>query len=120
MRSLYLNITVSGATNAAGNGTVSTGPQHVNEIWYPTVIAISATGNQPTPTAPTIATASVYQGSVVASNTFVDGTYQVLGASTSLISGQAVYPGSQIWGVWANCNSAQTITMNITGTRQMP
>ena len=120
MRNLYLNVTVSGLTNSAGNGTVSTGPQHTNEIWFPSSVSITASGTQPTPTAPTIATCSIYAGSSVGATTYVDGTYQVLGASTSLIGGQLIYGGNQIFAVWANCNSAETITLNVTGYRQMP
>jgi hypothetical protein len=120
MRTLVLNVSVQGTVNASGGATVSTGPQHVNEIWFPTSVSISCSGTIPTPSAPTIATCQIYAGFVVAQNTFVDGTYQVLGASSSIINGTSVYPGSSVFAVWTACNTGQTVTMNITGTRQMP
>jgi hypothetical protein len=120
MRTLYLNVSVTGTLNSSGNGTVSTGPKFTNEIWFPTSVSITQSGNIPTPTAPTVATTYIYAGNAVGANSLVDGTYQVLGASSSMINGQAIYPGAEIFAVWSNCNSAATVTMNITGTRRMP
>lgn len=120
MRSLHLSVTVSGVTNSSGSATISTGPKYANEVWFPASVSISCTGNQPTPTAPNIATCSIYSGNSVSNSSFVDETYQVLGAPSSIISGISVYPGAQIFAVWANCNINQTVTMTITGTRQMP
>lgn len=119
MPTQQLTRTVS-VTLTGGGGTAAAGPSLAGEVWYPTSVSISCTGNQPTPTAPAIATASIYAGNVVNNSTFVDATYQVLGASSSMISGQVIYPGSQVFGVWENCNSAVVATMTVTGTRKVP
>lgn len=120
MTTLYLSVSASVALGAGGSGTVSVGPSHANEVWLPTSVSISCTGNIPTPTAPTVATCSIYQGAVVGSSGYIDGTYQVLGAASSVISGQSVYPGSRVFAVWSNCNAGQTATVTVTGTRIMP
>jgi hypothetical protein len=119
MRTLQLSRTVS-VTLSGGTGTVSVGPSFPGEVWYPTSVSISCTGNQPTPTAPAISTCSIYSGNAVNNNTFVDATYQVLGASSSMISGQVLYPGTSVFAQWENCNSGVVATMTITGTRQVP
>lgn len=105
---------------SGGSGTVSLGPTLPGEVWNPVSTSISCTGSQPTPTAPAIATCSIYSGNAVNNSTFVDATYQVLGASSSMISGQAIYPGSQIFAQWENCNAGQTATLTVYGTRTVP
>lgn len=121
MRTIPLAASVSG-TIANSTVTISTGPRYQGEVWFPESVSISCTGNQPTPTAPNIATCSIYVGFVANNGTFLDATYQVLGASSSMISGQTLYPGMLIIAVWANMtgSNGQTASLTIQGTRRVP
>jgi hypothetical protein len=120
MRTQPIARAVSVTLNGSGTGIASTGPAITNEIWTPTSVSISCTGNQPTPTAPAIATCSIYAGSGIGNSTFVDATYQVLGASSSMISGQLIYVGQLIYAVWENCNPGEVATLTVYGTRAVP
>lgn len=120
MRTQQLTRTASVTLNSSGYGVAQVGPSLPGEAWYPVSTSISCTGNQPTPTAPAIATCSVYAGNAVSNTSFTDATYQVLGASSSMISGQVIYPGLWIFAVWANCNAGQTATLTVYGTRTVP
>lgn len=122
MREYPFTASATGTVTAAGSVTVSVGPSFPREKWLPASVSISCTGNQPTPAAPNIATCSVYAGSFVNSSTFVDETYQVLGASSSMIDGQIIYTGSQVFAVWANMtgSAGQTVTVTVSGARQIP
>jgi len=120
MRTLNLTRTVSVTIGAGGTGTAQLGPSLAGEEWHPVSVSISCTGNQPTPTAPAIATCSIYAGNAVSNSTFTDATYQVLGASSSMISGQVIYPGTQIFAVWVNCNPGQVATLTVYGTKKVP
>lgn len=101
---------------------ISTGPRFQGEIWYPQSVSISCTGSQPTPAAPNIATCQIYVGIAAVSSTFLDGTYQVLGASSSMIAGQTIYPGWLVIAVWTNMtgSNGQTATLTVNGTKQIP
>jgi hypothetical protein len=119
MQTLLLSVTAN-VTLSGGAGTISVGPKYTTEVWRPTSVSISCTGNQPTPTAPLIATCSIYSGITANNGTFVDATYQVLGASSSMISGATLYGGQFVFAVWANCNSGVIATMTVTGIREVP
>lgn len=120
MRTQPLTRTASVTLNGSGAGTAQLGPSLPGEKWYPASVSISCTGTQPAPAAPAIATCSIYAGSAPASPAFVDATYQVLGASSSMISGQVIYPGMLIFAVWANCDAGQVATLTVYGTREVP
>jgi hypothetical protein len=120
MRSLSLNRSASVVLDVNGNGTAALGPSFPGESWLPVSTSISCTGNQPTPTAPAIATCFVYAGNAVNNSTFVDATYQVLGASSGMIDGQVIYPGTQVYAVWSNCNPGQVATLTVNGKRNVP
>jgi hypothetical protein len=120
VRTLSLTRSASVTLGAGGSGTAQLGPSLAGEEWYPESVSISCTGNQPTPVAPAIATCSIYAGNAANNSTFVDATYQVLGASSSMISGQVIYPGNQVLAVWANCNAGQVATLTVNGTRKVP
>jgi hypothetical protein len=120
-RTVTLASSVSG-TIANSALTISTGPKFQGEIWFPESVSISCTGSQPTPAAPNIATCSIYVGIAAGGSTFLDGTYQVLGASSSMISGQTIYPGWLVIAVWGNMtgSNGQIATLTVNGTRQIP
>ena len=120
-RTLPLSSSITG-TVANSTLTVSIGPRFQGEVWFPESISISVTGTQPTPAAPNIAICSLYVGFSANNSTFLDATYQVLGASSSMISGQTLYPGTVILAVWTNMtgSNGQTGTMVVQGTRQVP
>jgi len=120
-RTLSLSSSVTG-TIANSTLTVSIGPKFQGEIWFPESISISCTGTQPTPTAPNIAICSLYVGFSANNSTFLDATYQVLGASSSMISGQTLYPGQLVLAVFTNMtgSNGQTTTMVVQGSKQVP
>lgn len=120
-RTVPLTATVSGIIANSGL-TISIGPRYQGEIWFPESVSISCSGTQPTPAAPNIATCNIYTGISVNGGTFLDGTYQVLGASSSMISGQLVFPGQLIIAVWSNMtgSNGQTATLTINGTKRVP
>lgn len=107
---------------ASSTATVQTGPRFQGEIWYPESVSISCTGTQPTPAAPNIATCNIYTGLSANNVSFLDGTYQVLGASSSMISGIILYPGQLVLAVWSNMtgSNGQTVTMTVNGSKQIP
>jgi hypothetical protein len=115
MRTLSLTKFVNITLDENGNGTAQLGPTFPGEKWLPASTSISCTGNQPTPTAPAIATCSVYAGA-----TFVDATYQVLGASSSMIAGQVIYAGMQVSAQWENCTAGEIATFTVYGQREVP
>jgi hypothetical protein len=120
-RTVTLASSISGII-ANSTLTLSTGPRFQGEIWFPESVSISCTGTQPTPAAPNIATCNIYVGIAANNSTFLDGTYQVLGASSSMISGQTIYPGWLILAVWTNMtgSNGQSATMTVNGTKQIP
>jgi len=120
-RTVPLTASISGVI-ANSTVTVSIGPRFQGEVWFPESISISCTGNQPTPAAPNIATCNLYVGTGANSGSFLDGTYQVLGASSSMISGQTIYPGRLVLAVWTNMtgSNGQTATMTVQGSRRIP
>lgn len=120
MRTQPITRSASVVLNSNGSGTASLGPTITNEQWQPASVSISCTGNQPTPTAPNIATCSIYAGTFEGSPTFVDSTYQVLGASSSMIAGQVIYLGQLIFATWANCTAGTIATITVNGTRTVP
>lgn len=120
-RTIPLASNVSG-TIANSTLSISTGPRFQGEVWFPESVSISCTGTQPTPVAPNIAICNIYTGISVNGGTFLDGTYQVLGASSSMIAGQTLYPGQLIIAVWTNMtgSNGQVATLTINGTKRVP
>jgi hypothetical protein len=121
MRTLNFSRSVTVTLNSLGNGSVSAGPTLPGEIWYPQSVAISSggtsAGNYNTTTGPSC---DIYAGFGVAATTFVDGTFNVQGDSSSMISGQVLYPGHSVSVVWTGANPNVTATMVIQGTRSVP
>lgn len=121
MRTLLLTANVTTTLDINGNGTVTTGPKLAGEIWYPASVSVSSGGTPASNVNTTTgATANIYTGVGVGQSSFVDGTYNVQGDSSSMISGQALYPGQNITVVWAGANASVQATAVIQGTRQVP
>lgn len=116
MRTLSLAYPAVVTLNGSGNGTAQAGPRLAGEAWYPTSVSISMTGSQPT----TVATCYIYAGGGVSPATFVDATYAVLAAASSLISGQTLYPGQSVYAVWTGGNPDAVGTLVVNGTRTVP
>jgi len=114
-RTQPLTRTVTITLDGNGDGTASTGPTLANETWAPQSVYIEASGGIPTGSTPATCTIFGPLGNQV------DATYQVTGASSSMIAGQVIQPGQQITAVFANCNpSPATATLTVTGTRTVP
>ena len=119
-RSLILTASVVGTASGSGNGTLSAGPSAPGNIWYPQSVAIYMSGSFPPVSGSNTPVCSIYTGGASNPSNLVDATYQVLGASSSMIAGQVIYPGQYIFAVWLYGNDNATITMNIYGTRTVP
>jgi len=116
MRTLSLTMPANATLDGSGDGTVQIGPGNPGEVWYPTSVSISSTGDQPSGDA----TCYVYAGEQIAQWTFVDATYNVLGAASSLIAGKVLYPGQFVWAQFTGANAGATATLVVTGTRTVP
>lgn len=114
MRTQTLSRSVSVQLDGNGDGVASTGPNITNETWTPATAAVSASSNT------NEATAKIYAGSVMAPNTFVDGTtWGSTGDNTSNFAGP-IYLGQQIYAQWTGGDPGALATLVITGTRQVP
>ena len=116
MRTLNLTRSVSVTIDGTGAAEAQLGPSMPGEVWLPESINVSMTGTAPAG----VATCTTYAGGVISPGTFVDATYQVLGAASSVIAGKTVYPGQSIFALWAGCTPGQTATLAVSGTRQVP
>ena len=117
MRSFSLTVSASVTLDGTGAGTVALGPQFPRERWLPESTSISCTGTIPTTGTPTV---SIYAGYGVAPGTFVDSTYNVTSGASSLISGQTLTAGQQVFAVWSGGPPGQVATLTVAGTRQVP
>lgn len=118
MRTLNLTRTATSTTDANGNGTVSIGPGSPGEVWLPTGVNTSMAGNVPTGSTP--ATVTLYAGNGISPAYQIDNSYQVLGASSSMIAGKQIFEGQTVSAVFANGNPNSTIQLNVFGTRTLP
>lgn len=115
MRTLQLSKTVNVVLNSSGNGTAMVGPTFPGEIWYPTVVSVSASTNVAE------AACKIYAGTSVQAFFFVDGTLSgSTGDSSDRITGQTLYPGHDVIAAWSGGDVGATATMNVTGTRTVP
>lgn len=115
--------TLSLAANASvvldgdGNGTAEVGPAVPGEIWSPGSVSISCGGAIPVSGTPEV---NIYAGNGISRGSFIDATYNVTGASSSMIAGKTLYPGQEVWAVWTDGPPGQTATIAVNGTRQVP
>lgn len=116
-RTLSLTATASAVLDGNGNGTVEVGPAVPGEVWSPASTSVTCTGSIPATGSPTV---FIYAGNGISAATFVDSTYNVTSAASSLISGQKLYPGQQVFAVWSAGPPNQTATLVVSGTRQVP
>jgi hypothetical protein len=117
-RTLSLTRNLSVTLNGSGNGVIQLGPSSPGEVWLPASTSISCTGSLTGITG--ISTCFIYAGSYAGQATFVDSTYNVLGAASSLIAGQSLYPGQYVFAVFTNGPPNQTASLVVSGTRQVP
>lgn len=116
-RTVSFTRTASVVLDGSGNGTAETGPTVPGEVWFPASTSITCGGTIPTSGTPSVFT---YAGGGVSAATFVDSTYNVTSAASSLISGQKLYPGQQVFAVWSDGPPNETATLVVAGTRQVP
>src|SRR6185437_12235228 len=101
MRTVSLSVSVTGVLDGSGNGTIEIGPLTPGHTWLPQSTSISMSGNIPTGTGANAPQVSVYAGNGVSPSNLIDSSYNVNANSSSMISGQSLYVGNQIWAVWA-------------------
>jgi hypothetical protein len=103
--------------DSSGNGTAEIGPASPGEVWFPTSTSITCTGSIPATGSPTL---FIYAGNGISPASFIDSTYNVTSAASSLISGKTLYPGQQVYAVWSDGPPGGTATLAVNGTRQVP
>lgn len=113
MQTVPLIATGSVTLNGSGNGTIQLGPRF-GQCWLPSAVSISSAGSMPTNGL--VFTCTISVGANISGAVFVDATYQVLGAASSLISGQQIYVGQYIFVTFANCNASVLATATVNGT----
>lgn len=116
-RTVALTATASVTLDSNGNGVAEVGPSTPGEVWLPQSTSITCTGSIPITGSPSV---FIYAGNGISSGSFVDSTYNVTGASSSMIAGQKVYPGQQVFASWAAGPPNQTATLVVSGSRQVP
>lgn|SRR5487761_106456 len=116
MRTVVLQASAPVTLDSSGNGTAETGPSSPGEVWLPESAAISCTGSQPAG----VSTVFLYAGNGISAQYQVDNSYDVLGASSSMLSGHTLHPGQVVAAVWSNGPPGGRATLTIYGTRQVP
>ena len=117
MRTLNLSRPVTYTLDGSGNGTLQTGPSSAGEAWYPVSVQITSSG---TVTVANLATCTLYAGSAADAGNFVDATYNVFAAASSIISGQVLYPGQYVFAVFSGAAAGAVATIVVNGSRTVP
>lgn len=114
-RTLPINAQIVIPLDGSGNGQGSVGPVNPREVWYPTAVSVSCSLASPSGSTPRC---FIYAGAGPYQQYFVDGTYALQAAASSLISGQVLYPGNQIWAViTGGPTTGAQVVIGIQGTR---
>ncbi len=116
-RTVSLAASASVVLDSNGNGTAEVGPSLPGEVWSPGSTSITCGGQIPTTGTPTL---FIYAGNGISNSTFIDSTYNVTGASSSMISGKQLYPGQLVFAVWSGGPPDELATLAVNGTRQVP
>jgi hypothetical protein len=116
MRTVPLTEYASTTLDAQGNGTIALGPARHANVWHPSSVSISANGSLATNAVPG-ATCSIYAGGLANPQSFVDSTYNVTNAASSVIDGQVVYAGQYVFAVWAGATPGCAATLIVYGTQ---
>lgn len=116
-RTASLTASATVTLDGNGNGTAEVGPAVPGEVWFPGSTGITCTGAIPVTGTPTV---FIYAGDGVSPATFIDSTYNVTSAASSLITGKTIYPGQQVFAVWSGGPPGQQATLAVKGTRQVP
>jgi len=103
--------------DGGGSGTAEIGPTLPGEVWAPGSCSVTCTGPLPVTGAPTL---YLYAGNGISNSTFIDSTFNVTGASSSMIAGKQIYPGQNVYAVWSNATPGETATLAVNGTRRVP
>jgi hypothetical protein len=116
-RTLSLAKSVSVVLDSNGDGTAEIGPVLPGEVWSPGSTSITCSGAIPETGSPTV---FIYAGNGISTSTFIDSTYNVTGASSSMIAGKQLYAGQQVAAVWTAGPPDQVATLAVNGTRSVP
>ena len=117
MRTVPLTEWASTTLDADGNGTIQLGPNRHANVWHPSAVSISTTADSLSTNVVPGATCSIYAGPLANFNTFVDSTYNVNGAPSSVIDGQVVYCGQYVFAIWDGATPNVTATLIVYGTQ---
>ena len=116
-RTVSLAASASVVLDSDGNGTAEVGPTLPGEVWSPGSTSITCGGAIPTTGTPTL---FIYAGNGISTGTFIDSTFNVTGAGSSLIAGKQLYPGQLVFAVWSGGPPDETATLAVNGTRSVP
>src|SRR5271154_2009522 len=117
MRTVPLTEYASVTLNAQGNGTIQLGPNRHANVWHPASVSISTTAASLSTNYTPGAQCSIYAGGLPNQNCFVDATYNVNGAPSSVIDGQVVYCGQHVFAVWEGATPLSVATLIIYGSQ---
>jgi hypothetical protein len=112
--SLPLSVSASVKLNSSGNGTVSVGPSHVGEIWYPSTVAVSVATNV------SEALGYLYIGITATPGNLVGTTATASTGDSDDLPGIPVYVGTFILFAWNSGDANEVATLSVFGTRQVP
>jgi hypothetical protein len=116
-RTVSLARSASVVLDSNGDGTAEVGPTVPGEVWSPGSTSITCGGSIPTTGTPTL---FIYAGNGISASTFIDSTYNITNASSSMIAGKSLYAGQLVFAVWSGGPPNETATLAVNGTRQVP
>lgn len=109
-----LSRSVSVTLNGSGNGSVSLGPTHVGEVWYPSTVAVSVATNN------SEALGYLYVGIAASAGNLAGNTITASTGDSDDLGGMPVYVGTFIMFAWTGGDPGELATMSVFGTRQVP
>ncbi len=116
MTTVALSESVTGVLNGAGAGTLRLGPKAHGVVWKPQVASIRMSGAPPAG----LAICSVYVGPSATDDNFQDSTYDANNASTGRVDSTRLELGDYVFAVWQVGNPNATVTLTVTGTKDIP
>lgn len=112
--SIPLSVSASVTLNGSGDGTVSIGPSHVGEVWYPSTVAVSVATNV------SEALGYLYVGLAASAGNLVGTTATASTGDSDDLPGMPVYVGTFIIFSWTGGDAGELATMSVFGTKQVP
>jgi hypothetical protein len=110
---LPLNVSGQVKLNGSGNGTVTLGPSHLGEVWYPSTAAVQVATNA------SEATGFLYSGLTPTPGNLLGTTQTASTGDSDDLPGTPVFPGSFLIFVWSGGDAGSVATLSVFGTRDV-